>query len=112
MSGCDKQPLLYGVWRITWEVVGSTLRFFFWFCLFVRGYTTSCSLHLETDEGVFVTFVCTSCPAQTYQQTRQDHLPIDDLFILSSDEILLVRGNDAQGVLLACLGLGVYDVRT
>lgn len=43
----------YRVRSITWEVVGSTLRFFFWFCLLVRGYTTSCSLHLETDGRVF-----------------------------------------------------------
>lgn len=39
-----------------------------------------------------------------------DNLPVDDLFILSSDEVLLVWGDDAQGVLLARLGLRIYDV--
>lgn len=38
-------------------------------------------------------------------------LPINDLFILSSDKVLLVWGDDAQGVLLASLGLSVNDVR-
>lgn len=43
---------------------------------------------------------------------HQDNLPINDLFILSSDEVLLVWGDDAQGVLLARLGLSVCDVCT
>lgn len=42
----------------------------------------------------------------------QDNSPIDDLFILSSDEVLLLWGDDAQRVLLARLGLCVYDVCT
>lgn len=43
---------------------------------------------------------------------KKGNLPIDDLFILSSDEVLLVRGDDAQRVLLACLGLSINDVCT
>lgn len=48
-------------------------------------------------------------PVEKPAQQNQDS-PIDDLFILSSDEVFLLRGDDAQGVLLARLGLGVDDV--
>lgn len=37
-------------------------------------------------------------------------LPINDFFILSSDKVLLFRGDDAQRVLLACFGLCVNDI--
>lgn len=47
-----------------------------------------------------------------HRQRHQDNVPINDLFILSSDEVLLLWGDDAQGVLLARLGLCVYDVHT
>lgn len=40
------------------------------------------------------------------------NLPVNDLFILPSDEVLLVWGDDAQRVLLARFGLRVYDVCT
>lgn len=33
--------------HITWWVGGSTLRFFFWFCLLVLGYTVRASCHLQ-----------------------------------------------------------------
>lgn len=42
-------------------------------------------------------------------EEKQD-LPIDYLFIFSSDEIFLLWRDDAQGVLLAGLGLGVNDI--
>lgn len=55
-------------------------------------------------------FKCVSVhPVEKPAQQNQDS-PIDDLFILSSDEVFLLRGDDAQGVLLARLGLGVDDV--
>lgn len=40
------------------------------------------------------------------------NLPVNDFFIFPSDEVLLVWGDDAQGVLLARFGLCVYDVCT
>lgn len=46
-----------------------------------------------------------------HQQTHEDNSPVDDLLVLPSDEVLLVWRDDAQGVLLARLGLGVDDVR-
>lgn len=39
-------------------------------------------------------------------------LPIDDFFTLGPYEVLLLRGQDAQRVLLTCPGLAVDDVRT
>ena len=44
--------------------------------------------------------------------TNKDALPVDDLFTLSSDEILLFGGDDAQRVLLTRFGLGIDDVST
>lgn len=43
---------------------------------------------------------------------EEGNRPIDDLFILSSDEVLLLGCDDAQGVLLARLGLSINDVCT
>lgn len=37
-------------------------------------------------------------------------IPIDDLFIVSSDVVLLLRGDDAQRVLLSSPGFSVYYV--
>lgn len=59
---------------------------------------------------VFLIFVFSHLIFPNHQ--HQDNLPIDDLFILSSDKVLLVWSDDAQGVLLASLGLCVYDIRT
>lgn len=53
---------------------------------------------------------CVSVPPGEKPAPRHQHSPIDDLLVLSSDEVLLLRGDDAQGVLLARLGLGVDDV--
>lgn len=39
-----------------------------------------------------------------------DVLPIDDFFTLSPDEVLLLRGDDAQRVLLACPGFTIDDI--
>lgn len=38
-------------------------------------------------------------------------LPVDDFFTLSSYEMLFLRGQDAQRVLLACPGLSIDDIR-
>ena len=58
-------------------------------------------------------FVCAlTLSNQTHEQINQENVPIDDLFILSSDEVLLVRGHDAQRVLLTCLWLGVNHIHT
>lgn len=38
-------------------------------------------------------------------------LPVDDFFTLSPYEMLSLRGQDAQRVLLACPGLSIDDIR-
>lgn len=43
---------------------------------------------------------------------HNENLPINDLFVLSSDEELLLGGDDAQRVLLARLRLGVDHICT
>lgn len=39
------------------------------------------------------------------------HSPADDLLVLSSDEVLLLRRQDAQGEFLPCPALPVHHVR-
>lgn len=45
-------------------------------------------------------------------QPYQDSLPINDLFILSSDEVLLLWGDDTQWVLLTRYGFCIYNICT
>lgn len=55
---------------------------------------------------LLVLFVCPGVHSQSLLP------PIDDFFTLGPYEVLLLRGQDAQRVLLTCPGLAVDDVRT
>lgn len=92
----------------TCVATGSTLRFFFWFCLLVCRYTASCSLHLvkihrkSTVRKLTAKYSC-SFSAVSYW-------PVNDLFVVTTDEYFLLWCDDAQSISLAGPGLSICDV--
>lgn len=49
---------------------------------------------------------------RSVNQPHQDSLPINDLFVLSSDEVVLLWGDDTQWVLLTRYGFCIYNICT
>lgn len=69
-------------------------------------YSTLVSGWINLAFFLLVLFVCPGVHSQSLLP------PIDDFFTLGPYEVLLLRGQDAQRVLLTCPGLAVDDVRT